>query len=182
MRSRNGLTLIELVVVLSILAAVSSLMVPLFTGTMQDAVDTATRRTLLIARDAMCRYWADTKHVPLDGVTTVATEADRLQIRWLLLNPVTGDTTQDFLPNTRIGWRGPYVASATGGSAASPALVDAWNRAVVVQDVAPAAQPRDVRIVSGGPDGAVDIPAATATSALTAADVGDDVYVAFSLR
>ena len=182
MRSRNGFTLVELVVVLSILAAVSSLMVPLFTGTVQDAATTATRRTLIAARDAMCRYWADTKHVPLDGVTTTAAEADRLQIRWLLLNPATGDTSQDFSPNTRIGWRGPYIANATGGSAASPALVDAWNKAVVAQDVAPAVSPRDVRIVSGGPDGVIDIPAATATSALTAADVGDDVYVAFSLR
>lgn len=184
MRSRTGLTLIELVVVLLVLAAVSGLLVPLFAGTIQNANTVATERSLAKIRDATRLYWRDTKHVALDGMTSVATEANRFHVDWLFFNPVTGDSTWDFSVNTSIGWRGPYLAGSTGDmvAAGSPFMIDAWNNAIEIHDVDPLASLRDVRIVSGGPDGTISIPVATATSALTAADVGDDVYVHLSLR
>lgn len=184
MRTRAALTLAELVVVLAILAAVSGLLVPLFTNTIHDANEIATVTSLVEIRDGMADYWSDIKHVTLDGVTTVATDAQRLQLDWLLANPVTGDTTFDFEPSTRIGWRGPYLAKSSGGlMALSPvSLKDAWNNQIEVHDVDSTATPRDVRIVSGGPDGVVSIPTGVATSALTANDIGDDIYVAIELR
>lgn len=184
MRSRTGLTLIELVVVLSILAALSGVVVPLFTGTIHDAHEVATERTLVQVRDAMRQYWSDTKHVALDGTGTVATEANRLHTDWLFSNPVTGDSTQGFSANTRIGWRGPYLAGSTGSLAvsASPYLVDAWNHRIEIQDVDATLPVRDVRIVSGGPNGTIETPAATATTSLTPTAVGDDIYVSVYLR
>ena len=184
MRSRTALSLIELIVVISVLAAISGILIPVFTGTIHTANEVATKRTLVEVRDTVANYWSDMKHVTLDGVTTVATDADRLNIDWLFANPVTGDTTFDFDFNTQIGWRGPYLAESTGDlvAAGSPYLIDAWNNEIEIQDVDSTATLRDVRIVSGGPDGTIDIPTATATSALTANDIGDDIYVAFSLR
>lgn len=184
MRSRVAVTLFELVIVLAVLVAFASLLVPLFSNTMHDANEVATERSLVQVRDALLDYWRDTKHVTLDGVTTVATNAGRLDIGWLFDSPVTGDPTFDFDVNTLIGWRGPYMVSSRGAIfiSGSPVLIDAWRNKIVIQDVDPSAALRDVRVVSGGRDGAISIPASTATSALTTADVGDDRYVSLQLR
>ncbi len=74
------------------------------------------------------------------------------------------------------------VSTADAISAGGPNLVDGWNQTLVVQYVNPNASLKDVRIVSAGANGIVDIPAATATSALTNNSIGDDLYVALSLR
>ncbi|MEM9586800.1 MAG: prepilin-type N-terminal cleavage/methylation domain-containing protein [Planctomycetota bacterium] len=184
MRSNHGMTLFELVITLMILAAIAGLAAPVFSGTVQSANEVATKRSLEAIRDALANYWQDTKWVGLDGVTTVGTESNRLSIAWLFSNPVTDDSTFDFDLNTRIGWRGPYISESTGDltTFGTATLVDAWNQAIVVQDVDSSASLRDVRVVSGGPDGTIDTPSATATSALTSTDVGDDLYVAFTLR
>lgn len=177
-------SLLELVVVLSILAALASLLSPIFSGTIQDANATVTQRSLTTIRDAMLDYWADTKHIPMDGITTTATQANRLSVDWLFSNPSSGDTLQDFDPHTQIGWRGRYLAASTGNEIAAGKwlVVDAWNQEIVTQLVDPAAQMLDLRIVSGGPNGVIDIPAGTATTALTDLLVGDDLYVALQLR
>jgi type II secretory pathway pseudopilin PulG len=184
MRSHSALTLIELVVVLSILAALSGVMIPLFSGTVQNANTVTTNRSLNHVGQSIAEYWRDTKHVALDGVTSVATETNRFDIRWLFANPVTDDTNSGFSINSRIGWRGPYLSVSTGDqvTSGSPFVIDAWNHSIVVQDVDPLAVVRDVRIVSAGPDGIISIPDSTATELLTANDVGDDYYVALTLR
>ncbi len=184
MRTRKGHTLVELVVVLSVLAALAGMLVPLFTGTIQNAQQVTTEHSLVSVRDAVREYWRDTKHVTLNGITSVAIETNRLDISWLFANPVTGDATEDFSPNTLMGWRGPYLVSSTGGNVPvlSPSLIDAWNNQIAIQDVDPSASLRDVRIVSGGPDGSVNIPPSTATSDLTSTDIGDDVYVTLALH
>jgi len=184
MHSRTALTLMELVVVLAVLAAVSGLLAPLFTGTIQNANEVATKQSLIQIRDALSDYWRDTKYVPLDGITTLATEANRLNIDWLFVNPVSGDSAVDFVPATQIGWRGPYLIGSTGdlSVANSPFMIDAWNQEIEIQDVDPNASLRDVRIVSGGPNRVIAIPTAAATDALTTADRGDDIYVPLTLR
>lgn len=184
MHSRAALTLIELVVVLALLVATSSVLVPVFTGTIQNANKVTTTQSLIVVRDTLQEYWRDTKHVELDGILTVATEANRFDIDWLFNNPVTADSTNGFSINTRIGWRGPYIAESTGDliAAGAPFLIDAWNNEIIVQDVNSSALVRDVRVVSAGPNGSIDIPGGTATAALIASDVGDDIYVALTLH
>lgn len=177
MRLRKGLTLIELVVVLFIVAALSALAIPVLSGTIQNANEVSTRCTLNEVRDAVAAYWRDTKHLSLDGVTTTATEAERFNLDWLFADPVSGASISAFSPNTRIGWNGPYLNMVH-----STLLIDAWNQSIAVQDVDPASTPRDIRLVSAGPNGTIEIPASTATDALTASDLGDDSYVALSLR
>lgn len=183
MKSRNALTLIELIVVLSILAALSGVVLPLCSENLTTANETATRTTLTEARTAILQYWHDTKFVKLDGVTTVATEAQRFNLTWLFANPVTNTNAIQFDPNLRSGWNGPYLATATLDSlAGGPGLIDAWNQPLTVQYVNPADAIKDVRIVSAGRNGTVEIPAGTATTALTMNSIGDDLYVALTLR
>ncbi|WP_143549267.1 type II secretion system protein [Rhodopirellula bahusiensis] len=184
MRLRSAFTLIELIVVLCILVAISGILIPVYSGTIQNANQVVTISSLNQIGDAMGDYWRDTKFVTLDGITTTATESDRFDIDWLFANPVTGDGTIDFSFHSKIGWRGPYLWTSTGDqvSAGAPYMVDAWSHSILVQDVLPTAVPRDLRIVSAGPDGVVTIPPSTATAALTSTDVGDDLYVALTLH
>src|SRR5690348_6467093 len=90
MATRNALTLAELVVVLCLLVALSAVLVPLCSDSLVSAAESVTEASLVQARDATLQYWRDTKYVSLDGVLTVATEAQRFNISWLFNNPVTG--------------------------------------------------------------------------------------------
>ena len=184
MVTRNALTLVELVVVLCILAALGGLVVPLCSDNIAIAAETVTSASLTEIRDAMLEYWQDTKSVTLDGVSSYAIESQRFDIGWLFSNPVTNDGTNQFDPNSRSGWNGPYIAGTTADVVAwgGMTLLDGWNHEFSVQYVNPADDVKDVRIVSAGANGVIDIPAATATNALTAGSIGDDLYVALVLR
>ena len=57
MQTRNAFTLIELIVVLVILIALSGVVLPLCTDNLSGAAATATDATLAEARDAMLQYW-----------------------------------------------------------------------------------------------------------------------------
>lgn len=181
--TRQALTLAELVVVLFILVALAGLAAPLCSGQMSSAAQSTTQASLANARDAVDQYWRDTKFLTLDGVGSVATEADRFNLRWLLKNPVTGNTTSSFDRNTRSGWNGPYLlAATTAPGAILEGMVDGWNRTLVVQYVNPGNDLRDVRIVSAGPDGVINIAVGTPTASLTSNNIGDDLYVSLLLR
>ncbi|MBX3422185.1 MAG: prepilin-type N-terminal cleavage/methylation domain-containing protein [Pirellulaceae bacterium] len=181
MNTRLALTLIELIVVLTVLAALASITIPLCSDQLSNAAQSATRATLVESARALQHYWHDTKLIELDGMATVATESQRFNSIWLFRNPVTGDASNQFDPRLRIGWNGPYLLSVTavGGD---PDLVDGWHQPLSVQYVNPGETLKDVRIVSAGANGTVDIPANVATSSLTPSHIGDDLYVAISLR
>lgn len=183
MKTRKAFTLLELLVVLSLLVALSGIVLPICSESLSNANATATRSTLAETRDAMLQYWHDSKLVVLDGVNSVAAESERFEISWLFANPVTNTNTAQFDPNTRKGWNGPYIAvSTTDPEGVGPGLVDAWNQPLSVHYVNPGGSLKDVRIVSAGQNGVVDIPAGMATSSLTTSNIGDDLYVALSLR
>lgn len=179
-KARKALTLVELIIVLGVLVAISGIVVPLCSSQLSSAAQTATRATLAQVQLAMQDYWLDTKLIPLDGTTTYATEAQRFDIAWLFLSPVTNDQTAQFDAYLRRGWNGPYLLTSTVQGEFD--LIDAWNNQLHVQNVTPSANIKDVRIVSSGPNGLLEIPSNTATSSLTSQDIGDDVYVALSLR
>ena len=184
MSPRKAFTIMEMVVVLGVLAALAGLSIPLLSGTHSIAATSTTQSTLREVSRATNMYWADCKFLMLDGVTTVATESTRFQVRWLFRNPQTDSSSKSYNINTTIGWNGPYLLYPTGSPLqfGDVATIDAWNHAITIQDVSSTSTPRDVRIVSGGPNGLIDIPANVFTSSLDASNTGDDLYVALQLQ
>lgn len=189
---RPGLTLLELVIVLLILAALAGLVLPVAGAYVSEGRKTTTQATLDACRDGLAQYWSDNK-IEIDDLIM---EADRrLQVEDLFDNP--GLSAYD--ATLRMGWNGPYIAEATGqyssdnakgfssdyGAEGAPAVLDAWLHPLVIQDVDPSVlvgEIRDVRIVSAGDNGVIDLSPSTPTDAITAADLGDDLYVALRLR
>jgi len=181
---RKAFTIMEMVVVLCVLAALAGLSLPILSGTYSIAATSTTQSTLREVSLATNLYWADCKLLTLDGVTTVATEPTRFQVRWLFRNPQTDSSDKSYNINTTIGWNGPYLLHPTGSPLqfGDVAIIDAWNHAISIQDVNSTSAPRDVRIVSAGPNGLVDIPANVSTSSLDGSNTGDDLYVALQLQ
>lgn len=165
--SRRAFTLVELLVVLLILAAVAGVAVTMTAGQGQDAAQKATDVSLVRIREAI-----------LGGAEGPGYSSDRAdgalpsKIADLILNPATGDSTQTWDPVTKLGWRGPYLrgqgvryGGAFGpsyGTNDDPALLDGWGRPIVLQIPTAMADPdlsdrlQHARLVSAGPDGELD--------------------------
>ncbi len=197
---RQGLTLVELIIVLVILIGLASLVVPTLVNSREDAAQQTTEASLVATRNALIQQYEDTKYISYLGAPdTVALESNRFHLRWLFDNPVTGDATNGFDVDTRQGWNGPYLTSNTGryavdltanfttayGSDGDQAIVDTFTGTPIVCQVL-GSGPYDVRLVSAGLDGVLDIDPADPTSALESEGgtepIGDDIYVSFILR
>ena len=186
-RQRSGLTLLELVVVLMITVALAAVVVPLISEHVSEATETATKATLAEVRNAVTLFWQDDDRSPKQVP----------KIHDLFVDPSTGTTAFRFDPTYKLGWRGPYLREATGsyevgvphasfaaayGNTGDRALLDAWGHPVVIQTPGAVNGVQDVRVVSAGSNGAIEISPATFSSALNDSNDGDDVYVAFTLR
>ncbi len=194
---RAALSLVELVVVLTILVALAGIVVPRLVSTSEGARITAARSSLVEVRDAVLLYWNDCKY-DLDALTVNR----RIQMVDLFAPRVGFQLFNPDVPDSDLGWNGAYLEQSgtytvTGTTAADytiayganldPAVLDPWLRPMVIQEVDPsvsAGNARDVRIVSAGPDGEFDIAESTPSQLLIsgAVDSGDDLYVAFTLR
>lgn len=131
-RARRGLTLVELLAVLLILAAVSGLMLPLFSelgvtvfrdGEKKSPQEIATERSMQVLREAILGtpgqpgYFTDMGDLPRADFATQSSTGrpGTPQLRYLFINPAIdglpiGQTAvTEYDPVTRTGWRGPYV-------------------------------------------------------------------------
>jgi len=196
----RGLTLAELVIVLAILAVVGTLVLPAIGRHVAATREDVTRQSLVRLRDVIGgMYWDDMASLPEPGVAGLdAGRQAHPQVRYLFVNPlnVTESTLPDYDPAYRRGWRGPYVTHQGGtfpmpdanfsdyyGEEADPAVLDGWGNPIVIQNPGwTVGGARDVRLVSAGPNGVLNIPLAQATVALTETDQGDDVWLAFEVR
>ncbi len=133
------------------------------------------------------------------------------QLRYLFINPLTENTltTADagstdmmvtYNPAYRLGWRGPYVVANNGsvyainaaagffeqyGENGDPAVMDGWGNPIVIQNPGLTSDGgQDVRLVSAGPNGIVNIDPTVSTAALLATPslAGDDIWISFELR
>jgi type II secretory pathway pseudopilin PulG len=129
--SRSALTLLELVMVVSILAILTALVVPGMTDQNEETRKTVARATLQDIRDAIAnRYINDMNGLPTPNIldngsrisTTQVTGAltgTVPQLHFLFVNPnqfAAGSTPQyvsvnDFDSQARIGWNGPYLGT-----------------------------------------------------------------------
>ncbi|MDG2221945.1 MAG: hypothetical protein P8L85_11215 [Rubripirellula sp.] len=192
------MTLTELVVVMTILVALAGLIIPNLNARTEQAREVIADTSLVTVRDAVMQFWSDCKY----DADKLADFERRLQMVDLFYPRVGFRVFDPTMPDAKRGWNGPYLqptgsyqmtGNASGdytnlyGAYGDPAVLDPWQRPLVIQDVAPGVlvgSPRDLRIVSAGADGVFQISPATPTAVLRvgAVDSGDDLYVGITLR
>lgn len=173
---RRGLSLMELVLVVSVLGVLAALLIPALGSSTENAKQTITAHSLRQLRVAIVdHYYRDqANHLPMP---VVSGRMAHPQLVFLYVNPVTGTTVTNFDPQTALGWRGPYLHSAVqqGRYRLHPSLnftnlygeegdltpLDAWGSPIVVQQVLvggvySATNLQTARLVSAGPDGKLD--------------------------
>lgn len=116
---RRGLTLLELLVVLTILISLSTIIVPMIGSFGRKSQVVATRENLFRLQELICnRYLADMGELPrpkLDGSGKDPLGVSRVnhpQLRYLFVNPDTEDITTIQESNRLMSqrrWQGPYV-------------------------------------------------------------------------
>ena len=117
---RAGLTLLELVVVVALLAILAGLVVPRIGETRTESVETATRHNLRQLQTViMNRYYGDKGMLPAP-INTDTNRVQSAQLNFLFENPDTYNATTGLYtstpttsPVTRIGWNGPYMLMHT---------------------------------------------------------------------
>ena len=146
--SRAGFSLIELLVVVAVLATVAGGVVVSLSGVETHAATELTVRELAELKQAVLRFREDTGFLPKQGPFAlepagqvpepsagVAWFASPANLSQLIENPLadTGHPLETWDPDTRRGWRGPYLSRALearvvvcdglalDGSAGSPA-------------------------------------------------------------
>lgn len=136
---RSGLTLVELVVVLVILVALASMIIPRADIITEQSRIDATNQNLLRLRDVIVNHYVpDTNGAAFTGTTFLSTTGDGTangdgmprfasinappQLVALFLNP----GLQTYNSTTHFGWNGPYLNTGTavypGGSPSTAAL------------------------------------------------------------
>ncbi len=177
-----GLTLIELVVVLTVLAALAGLVVPLISRQAADARVSTTQASLRQIRDVILnRYLVDNPRSMIvitedpDPTVITITLAGQSQDVWAPTR-IRSLFTQSpraaaYNPSVRLGWNGPYLvrtgarypgtteATARGFIADEyahpddPVLLDGWGNPLVVRPIEDPNDGNHWAIISAGPDG-----------------------------
>lgn len=160
-----GFTLVEILVVIGILAVLATLVVQSVGNVREEADQTVGLVSLQTVREAICGsagapgFLADMKFVPGFSNRLV-------RIGDLLEAPTNYSAFTNFDRLTRRGWRGPYVQNVRiveGTNGIS--VADPWGNPVVLQmptnDLDDDECWRCARLVSAGPDGILQTPAAT---------------------
>lgn len=157
---RRALTMLEMVMVLTVLAVLAGIAIPLVGNTGVAAQVTSTTTTLRRLQDLLVnRYRNDlrgfnlsttatqvnTDGLPRPSVDQVSSSGRPItpQLRYLFVNPLTEAPYPNYDPITRLGWNGPYLmasgatlpttAANTYGLAGDPTVVDGWGHPIVLQ-------------------------------------------------
>jgi len=200
--ARRALTLMEMLIVVSVLSVLATLVLPSVGNFLGESRGDITQQSLTRLRDVIAQtYWQDANgNLPQPNLSVSTSRSNSPQLRYLFVNPATEDTTVTYNPATRLGWRGPYLVANNGsvytintatnfteqyGENGDPTVLDGWGNPIVIQHpglVADGGQ--DVRLVSAGPNGIVNIDSTTPTATLLATPslAGDDVYIYFEVR
>ena len=194
-----GFSLLELMVVLTILMATALIVLPLFndvkitkpTGEKESAVQIATEATMVNVRDAMVRengvlesLFHKPNALPRKIKELVKAEApDHIQQE--------APELKDYDPVNRIGWCGPYMHPTGKNEFGEPTLVDGWGNELELQvdfdenGKVDQTESQYIRIVSAGPNGKIETPGNQENmkpgkdelNELTRSECGDDLVV-----
>ncbi|MCG8650317.1 MAG: prepilin-type N-terminal cleavage/methylation domain-containing protein [Pirellulales bacterium] len=189
----SGFTLVELVIVLLVMAALAGMMIPMIasfrsidtpTGK-KSAEQIATESTLnrirnaILGNNSVAGYWSDMAHRRATFPVNLSP---------LFIQP---GSVPHYNPVTQIGWRGPYLHSTGQDASGNPTMIDAWGNPILLQadfdgdgTVGELELPF-VRLVSLGEDEILQatatpqnmMPGADASTQLTLTESGDDVVM-----
>ena len=198
-KSRCGLTLLELLVVVTILIAAALIAIPSFNqisvvgsgGETQCPVTIATRTTMHTVRNAIAGengVMESLSHKP-NALPREVSELVQEEPPELIKE--TAPQLMDYDPVNRVGWNGPYVHPTGTNATGKPTVVDGWGNELKIQidfDEDGRVDPTEskfIRIVSAGPNGEFDTPADITNMKpgkdqlheLTRAECGDDLVV-----
>jgi type II secretory pathway pseudopilin PulG len=162
-RWRSALTLVELVVVMVVLVALSGILIPMFGNLTYQSKMGATMETLRRLQELIrVRYVSDMGGVFLTQGTPPGANPDGLpratptaapQMKYLYVDPNAGTTSAGFNATTGLGWNGPYMlggqgvypgmnpnAAANGfgsvfGSVGDPTPLDGWGNPIVLVQI-----------------------------------------------
>lgn len=122
MRRHRGFTLVELLVVLTIIATLLSIAVPRYSGSVDRAKEATLRENLATMRDAIDKYHADRNVYP----GTLEELAAQKYLRKVPLDPVTDSTTSWILVPAESGSGIMDVKSGAQGEARDGSQYRAW--------------------------------------------------------
>lgn len=198
--ARNAFSLLELLVVITILMATAILVMPLFSpnvvtqdGKVRTPNEITTESTMQVIRDAI---------VGEEGVMeNLAHQPDALprEISDLVKEDApthvkaTAPELSTFNPFFGIGWRGPYLNSTGKDEEGKPTVVDGWGRPFELQvdfdsdGQVDEEESRYIRVVSAGPNGEIETPSdefnmkpgIDGSNQLTKEECGDDLVMFF---
>ncbi len=122
-KSRRALTLLELVMVVSILAVLTAMVVPGMNAQNEETRAAVARKSMQDLRDTITnRYLVDMGDLPRANVADAnrGGSAALPQLHFLFVNPrqmygsgtsITYTSVNDYDATTRVGWNGPYVGT-----------------------------------------------------------------------
>lgn len=196
---QQGFTLVEVIVVLSVILLLTGIAVPMLSSYMEDGRRARAESECKTIGAAMMSFYKDVGRYPArngSGVddyvyvlatgTTKATSnpwsAGHTWANWamnatrgdivdnhLLTNAPSGQTSAAYATTGNMKWRGPYIAG--------PAPLDPWGRPYVINVISGyynnATNYKRLWVVSAGPNGQFDTSyTATATTDLAGDDIG----------
>ena len=122
-KSRRALTLLELVMVVSMLAVLTAMVVPCMNAQNEETRAAVARKSMQDLRDTITnRYLVDMGDLPRANVvdSNRGGSAALPQLHFLFVNPrqmygsgatITYTSVNDYDATTRVGWNGPYVGT-----------------------------------------------------------------------
>jgi general secretion pathway protein G len=124
-RRRRGFTLIELMVVMSIIALLLSIALPRYIHAVDRAREATLKQSLAVMRDAIDKFYADQGRYPND-----ATELERLRyLRAVPVDPMTDSNTTWVVsppPNRSVAGNVYDIHSGAAGKAADGTAYAQW--------------------------------------------------------
>lgn len=196
---RNGMTLLELLVVLMIMIAAALILVPSFNnidvatpaGKSESPVNIATQATLNTVREAMAgkdgvieSLSHKTNALPREIHELVQKDAPEHMIE-------NAPELQKYDPVNKIGWNGPYVHPTGRDETGEPTIIDGWGNELELQvdfdqdGTIDQTESKYIRVVSAGPNGEIDTPqdisnmkpGENEVNELTLSECGDDLVL-----